>query len=432
MNRFTYGFGLRIDQTHFSVLVFVFLVVTILGCGQGGISVAPLDVQFQNADSVFDEAETTEVRDADPEKMEKNRQKQQGLYDKAIGLYTEVIERDTEGKYVQRAHYQIAKIYKRRYDWDKVTEHYQAIIALDPTGYYANEAKNGTANIRKQREVIKAKRAEYQNYKAIYDSEPTDEIFNIAAAALYEVARSYESLGNYTEAIRNYERLVEEFPEHPKAPQAQFQVGNVYFYTLYDYLGGCSAYRAVSEKFPDSYEAEHAETLLRQTNEILTEIKLLTDEIDKFRSEKAIKYQKMGRKIAPADMWVVGYSDQVVQNFQHIAGNWEKLRHLRRAINAYKTLAKDLSHKRFAAADARYRVGTLYQQNGEYERAIEAYDTLFENDPASIWRNEAVYQQAVCYRAIGEFETAAEGFKRYRNIIKDRSIIKEIPPGLEN
>ncbi len=432
MNRFTYSFGLRIGQTHFLVLVFVLLVVTILGCGQGGISVAPLDVQFQNADRVLDAAETMEVRDEDPEKMETNRQKQQELYDKAMQLYSEVIERDTEGKYAQRAHYQIAKIYKRRYDWDKATTHYQAIIALDPTGYYAREARSDTANIRKNREVIKAKRAEYQNYKAIYDSAPTDETFNMAAEALYEVARAYESLENYTEAIRHYERLVEEFPEHAKAPQAQSQVGNIYFYTLYDYLGGWSAYRAVFEKFPDTYEAQQAETLLKQANQILTEIKFLMDEIDKYRSEKAIKYQKIGRKINPADMWVVGYSDQVVQNLQHIAGHWEKLRNLRRAINAYKTLARDLSHKRFAAADARYRIGTLYQQNGEYERAIEAYDTLFKNDPNSIWQNDAIYQQAVCYRAIGEFEAASEGFERYRSIIKDKSIIRVIPPAPEN
>ena len=431
MNRFTLGFGLRIDRTHFLVLTLAFLAATLLGCTTGGISIVPLGAKLQNADNAFDEAETTEVRDDDPEKMEKNRQKQQELYDKAMQLYSDVIERDTKGKYAQRAHYQIARIYKRRYDWDKATEHYQAIVALDPTGYYANEAKGGTANIRKNREIIKTKRAEYQNYKAIYDNEPTDETFNIAAEALYEVARAYESLENYTEAIRHYERLVEEFPEHAKAPQAQFQVGNLYFYTLYDYQGGRLAFIGVTEKFPDSYEASQVEALLKQNAEFLTEINFLEDEIDKYRSKKAIESRKTGRKINPTDMWMVGYSDQVVQNFQQIAGNWEKLRNFRRAINAYQRLARDLSHKRFAATDALYRIGTLYQENGEYERAIEAYDDLLQNAPESVWENEVVYQQAVCYRAIGEFEAASEGFKRYRNIIGGdipSEYHKEIPP----
>ena len=417
MNRFTYGSDLGIGRACLLILAFAFLSVTILGCG-GGISIVPLGAKLQNADSAFDEAERMEVSGDDSEKMEKNRARQRELYDRSMSLYLEVIERDTKGKWAQRAHYQIARIYKRRYDWDKAVEHYQAIIALDPTGYYANEAKSGTANIRKNREIIKAKRAEYQNYKAIYDSEPTDETFNIAAEALYEVSRAYESLENYTESIRNYERMVEEFPEHPKAPQAQFQIGNVYFYTLYDYRGGWPAFVAVAEKFPDSYEASQAGTLLKQTSEILTEISFLKDEIDKFRNKKAVEYQKTGRKITPADMWVMGYSDQVVQNFQQIAGNWEKLRNFPRAINAYKTLARDLSHKKFAAADALYRTGTLYQQNAEYERAIEAYENLFDNAPESVWRNEAVYQQAVCYRSIREFGAAYEGFKAYMSITK--------------
>ena len=418
MNRFTQGLDLRIGRTFLLTLIFAFLSVMILGCTPGGINIIPLGAKLQNADTAFDKAETTEVHDDDPDKMEKNRAKQRELYDKAMSLYLEVIQRDTKGKYAQRAHYQIARIYKRRYDWDKAVEHYQAIVALDPTGYYANEAKSGTANIRKNREVIKAKRAEYQNYKAIYDSSPTDETFNIAAEALYEVARAYESLENHAEAIRNYERMVEEFPKHSKAAQAQFQIGNVYFYTLFDYKGGWPAFVAVDEKFPDSFEASQAGTLLKQTSEILTEISFLKDEIDKFRNKKAVEYQKTGRKITPADMWVMGYSDQVVQNFQQIAGNWEKLRNFPRAINAYKTLARDLSHKKFAAADALYRTGTLYQQNAEYERAIEAYNNLFENAPESVWRNEAVYQQAVCYRAIREFGAAYDGFKAYMSITK--------------
>jgi tetratricopeptide (TPR) repeat protein len=212
--------------------------------------------------------------------------------------------------------------------------------------------------------------------------------------------------------------MVEEFPEHPKASQAQFQIGSVYFYTLFDYRGGWPAFVGVTEKFPDSYEASQAGTLLKQTNEILVEISFLIDEIDKFRNKKAVEYRKTGRKITPADMWVMGYSDQVVQNFQQIAGNWEKLRNFPRAINAYMTLARDLSHKKFATADALYRTGTLHQQNGEYERAIEAYNNLFTNAPESVWRNEAVYQQAVCYRSIREFGDAYEGFKAYMSITK--------------
>ncbi len=400
-------------------LVFALLAATILvGCGPGGVSIIPLGAKLQNADNAFNEAELMTVSDEDPEKMQKNRAEQQKRYERAMALYLEVIERDAKGKYAQRAHYQIAEIYKRKYEWDKATEHYQAIVALAPTGYYANEAKSGTANIRKNRQIIKDKRAEYQNYKALYDADPKDETFNIAAEALYEVARAYEGLENYPEAVRNYERMVEEFTKHGKAAQAQFQIGNIYFYELYDYTGGWPAFVAVTEKFPESYEASQASTLLKKTADILTDIKQLMDEIEQNRSKKAVEYEKSGRKITPADRWRMGMADLVVQSFQQVASNWEKLRNYPMAIQAYEKLAADVSHKKFAAADALYRAGTLYQQNGEYERAIRAYDSLFESAPESTWRNEAVYQQSVCYRAIREFGSAYEGFKAYMSITK--------------
>ena len=98
MNRFTYAFGLRIDRAHLLVLAFACLAVTIIGC-VGGVSIIPLGAKLQNADTAFDKAEATEVRDEDSEKMEKNRKKQQEHYDKAMALYLEVIERDTKEKY---------------------------------------------------------------------------------------------------------------------------------------------------------------------------------------------------------------------------------------------------------------------------------------------------------------------------------------------
>ena len=74
MNRFTYGFDLRIDRAHLLILAFAFLVVTILGCG-GGFNIIPLGAKLQNADTAFNGAETTEVSDDDPEKNGKESRK---------------------------------------------------------------------------------------------------------------------------------------------------------------------------------------------------------------------------------------------------------------------------------------------------------------------------------------------------------------------
>ena len=392
-------------------LVCALLTAMLLGCMKVGISITPLGSQLQNAENVFDEAEAAAVYPDDDEK--------QKHYDKALALCLEVIERDAKGKYAQRAHYQLAEIYKRQHNWDKVTQHYQAIVDIATTGYYANEAKNAIAHIHKNREVIRLKNAEYHKYNARYEQNATEENFNGAVDALYEVARAHEKIGDNPEAIRNYERIVNEFSEHPKAPQAQFQIGNIYFYALYDYSSGWTAFVKVADKFPNTNEARESKRLLNYTREILRELKDLTDEIARHQNEVTI-YERPRFKldIDPADL--------IVQHYQQVASNWEKLRNYPRAIQAYKKLATEMPSKKFAAAEAFYRAGTLYQQNGRYESAIDAYNSLF-TEPESSWHYEAVYQQAICYRAIGEFGSAYEMFSAYMNLTKgDTPYLREV------
>ena len=402
-----------------TLLIFSIFVMTYTGC-IGGVNLVPLSAKIQNADNAFDEAEAVTTRTEDPDERQKALAKKQKLYEDAMSLYLEIIERDSKGKYAQRAHFQIGEIYKRSYEWDKANEHYQAIVELDPTGYYASEAKASIAGILKNRQLITQELANYQNYKALYDTEGTDESYDIAAQSLYKVAQSYEALENYPEAIATYERMVEEFPKHDKSVQAQNQVGNIYFYKLYDYTnsGGWGAFVAVVQKFPDTYEAEQVTTMLKKTDTLLTEIKQLQDEIQRNKSKKAQLYEEMGRYVLPSEKWIQGKTDLIVQNFQQIAKNWEDIRNYPNAVDTYKVIIKDLSHKKFAVAHALFRAAYLYQQNGQYERAIGAYENLFDNAAESTWRNEAVYQQAVCYRAIREFSNAYEGFKTYMSLTK--------------
>ena len=419
MTRFFLGFAQKIDRNHVIILLVSILLIPNIGC-IGGVSLVPLSAKIQNADNTFDQAEAVSTRSDDADERQKAEAKQKKLYDTALSLYLEIIANDAKGKYAQRSHYQIAKIYKKYYEWDKANEHFQAIIELAPTGYYASEAKSGIANIRKNRALIQQELANYQNYKALYDTEPSEESYDIAAESLYKVGQSYEALENYDEAIDTYERLVSEFPEHDKAVQAQLRVGNIYFYDLYDYTnsGGWGAFVAVAQKFPDTFEALQVTKDLNKTEALLKEIKNLQDEIHRNKSKKAQQFEELGRYVLPSEKYIQGKADLIVQNYQQIARNWEKLKNYPNAIETNKVLIADLSHKKFAVADALFKVGSLYQQSGEYERAIIAYEDLLQNSPESIWRNEAVYQQAICYRAIREFRSAYEGFKTYISLTK--------------
>ena len=420
-------------------IALVIVAAVVAGCA----NVMPLSIKVQNADRKFEEAQGMNIRADTPENKKADLAKRKGLYDTALEGYLEIIAADPAGKYATYAHFQAAAIYKKRFEWDKSTEHYQAIVDMSPAGYLGGRAKSGIADIRKNREVIRENRRTYQNHaplskdlamRAKEATVPEDiELYtqqakdsnDKAVRALYDEARAYQTLGNSEEAIKQFERVVVEFPEHRLAPQAQFQVGNIYFYELYDYIGGWPAYIEVIEKFPDSYEASDAETLLKESETTLTEIAQDQADIKKYTNQKALAYLKAGRKVLPSDLYVAGYADRIAQNFQNIGSGWVKLRNYPAAIVAYRTLAENLSYKKFHAADALFRIGDLYQKDGQYQRAIAAFQDMLDKAPESTWRDEAVYQQAVCFRAVREFEEAYRGFKAYMSLDKEGKYYRE-------
>ena len=342
------------------------------------------------------------------------------LYKDVLKAYRAIIETAPTGKYAQRSLWQISEIYRRRYEWDEVIENYNAIIAVAPSGYYAERAKSGIADMRKYRGLIDEEQRKYENHSALYAQDNVRENYDISAQALYDVAESYEKLDNYPEAIAHFQRMVDEFSEHEKAPVALTKIGDIHFYKLYDYVGGWPAYRKVIEMYPDSYDATQAVRLLKETHRTLTEIAQYQAEIKRYRSKKAMEYEASDRKILSNERYSPGhYVDTVVQDYQFIARHWEDLRNHPSAIVAYRTLVDELSYKKFAAADARYHIGRLYQLNRQLDQAIEAYQNLFDNNLESIWRAEGIYQQAVFYRGIREFTKAYEGFKTYMNLGHD-------------
>ena len=421
-------------------IALVIIAAVITGCTG---RLMPSSIKVQNADRKFEQAQSMNIRADTPENRKADLAKRKELYDAALAGYLEIIAEDPNGKYATYSHFQTAAIYKKRFEWDKATDHYQAIVDIAPTGFLGGRAKSGIADIRKNREVIRENRRTYQNHaplskdlamRAKEATTPEDiELYNQqaqdskdkAVRALYDEARAYQTLGNSEEAIKQFERVVTEFPEHRLAPQAQFQVGNIYFYELYDYIGGWPAYIKVIEKFPDSYEASDAETLLKNAETTLTEIAQDQADIKKYTNQKALDYINAGRDVLPSDLYVAGYAERIAQNFQNIGSGWVKMRNYPAAIAAYRKLSENLSYKKFHAADALFRIGDLYQKDGQYQRAIASFQDMLDKAPESTWRDEAVYQQAVCFRAIREFKEAYRGFKAYMSLDKEGKYYRE-------
>jgi tetratricopeptide (TPR) repeat protein len=238
------------------------------------------------------------------------------------------------------------------------------------------------------------------------------------------MADAYENLGSHGEAIKNYTELVDNFPEYTLASQAQFTIGNIYFYKLFDYGAGWKAFLKVIEKFPDKFEAKEAATLLKETDQTLKEIRQEKDYILKYRRKKAVAYKKAGRHVDQSEVYGV-FGEQVSQAYLNIATGWLSLKNYPYAIKAHKERVAELPLRKFDAAESLFQIGLLYQDSGDYERAIEAYDNLFKKAPESGRRDEGIFRQAVCYEAIREFTGAYEGYKTYMSLGSDKDYYRQ-------
>ena len=407
-------------------LALVVLFLTLAGCG--GVRLNSPGVRIRDADRKFDTAEAFRIqadKDTQQDKRREQVQQKKTLYDEALNAYRLIVKTEPTGKLAQRSLWQIAEIYKRRYEWDTVVENFNAIIAIESSSYYADRAKSTIADTRKYRGLIEESQRKYQEHSTLYARDNARENYDVAQA-LYNVAESYEKLGDYPEAIANYQRVVDDFPDYEKAPAALTKIGEIHFYNLYDYMSGWPAYNRVIEMYPDSYDATKAIRLLKETDRTLTEIAQNQAEIKRYRSKRTIEYEVTGRKILHNERYSPRrYVGIVVLCYQLIGRRWEDLRNYPSAIVAYRTLSDELSYKKFAAADARYQIGRLYQLNGQLDQAIDAYQDLFDNNPKSMWCAEAIYQQAVCYRDIRESTKAYLGFRAYMHLGRDAEYYQE-------
>jgi tol-pal system protein YbgF len=85
---------------------------------------------------------------------------------------------------------------------------------------------------------------------------------DVADTAQYYLGESLYSAKDFRNAIAEFERLVQDFPQSPQVPSALLKTGYAY-YEVKDGVQGRRALRTLVEKYPTSKEAKLAEERLR-------------------------------------------------------------------------------------------------------------------------------------------------------------------------
>ena len=332
-------------------------------------------------------------------------------YDEALAIFQEIA--DSGGSYANRARYYMGECYKLKFDWEKATNQFQMVIdAEPPTSYLAAKARSRIAQIREGRKDI-------ERLTILRDNNPNT---SIAADAMLELGSVYENkLNDYDNAIKAYRQVVEAFPGSAKAAQAQVNIGNIYFYRLYDYVGGWPEFLKVNEEtYPDlKYRVSEIKSMLRNVNKIRQEIVEHQQFIKKSQKTKILE----GYKIPGYDLYGAR-DDQVAQEFVAVAKKWTMLKNYPKALEAYRMCIDRLPMKLQQAAESRYGIANIYQQEGSYLEAIDAYKEYIKFHPTDLRRESAIYNMAICYEGLRDYEEAYKSYKTYRDTYPDGKFYK--------
>lgn len=334
-------------------------------------------------------------------------------YDEALLVFQEIA--DSGGSYTNRARFYMGECYKLKFDWEEATKQFQMVIdAEPPTSYLASESRNRIQQIREGRGDIERIEILRDNFM---ESDPKR-----AVEAMLELGSVYENkLDDYDNAIKAYRDVIDKFPGSEKAAQAQINIGNIYFYKLYDYVGGWPEFLKVNaENYPElRYRVSETESMLREVNKTRQEIVEHQQFIKKSQKTKLIE----GRKITGYDIYGAR-DDQVAQEFVAVGKKWTMLKNYPKALEAYRMTIDRLPMKLQQAADSRYAIGEIYQTLGRYYEAIDGYEEYIKYHPTDFKRATAIYNMAIGYEALRDYEEAYEQYRTYRDTYPDGKFYK--------
>ena len=165
---------------------------------------------------------------------------------------------------------------------------------------------------------------------------------------------------DYLGAVRDYEKVVEEYPRSRWAPEAYFWSGVIYFLYLDD-------------------------------------------------PPKAIR--SLQKSIQMTDP----HQEQLVTARQYLAEiYWKKLNQPKEAIAQHEKIMQE-SLDAEQVLESRYKVGELYFDLGDFEQARTEWDLLLKKNPKSRWAPAALYRQGSTYFIKGKCKEAMAVYERLFN-----------------
>lgn len=221
------------------------------------------------------------------------------------------------------------------------------------------------------------------------------------------LARAVEAWdsGDYNLATEEYERYLSQRPNSEKAPEARFQLANIYYFKLRRYDQARDHYNAFLEQNPTHSNAQLARERLA---EVLGEMG---------RSYEAIaEYENL----SPRD------SGERRRIRLRIADLYFSQRNYSQALTEYEKVIEQVPYDELTE-QAYLREASIYHlERGQYQQALPVYQKLasMSNEPKV--RTRAMYGLAECHAGLYQFDEAIKTLRTIRDEAEQPGVARRV------
>jgi len=211
--------------------------------------------------------------------------------------------------------------------------------------------------------------------------------------------------GDYKIAAEEYERYLAEFPAGDKAPDAHFQLANIYYFKLQRYDQARSHYNYVVERSPGY---ENAQLARERLAEVLGEMG---------RSYEAIaEYENLNPQS----------SDERRRIRLRIADLYFAQRNYSQALTEYEKVIEKVAYDGLSE-QAYLREASIYHiERGQYAQALPVYHQLASGTADAKVRVRAAYGLADCYAGLLQFEEAIKALREIKEESEQADINRRV------
>lgn len=213
--------------------------------------------------------------------------------------------------------------------------------------------------------------------------------------ALWEAER-------YSEAVAQYEKVVQDYQGGHIATDALYQIGNINYLNLRDYWKAIEAYRRLVETSPGSPFSPDAQ---RKIADIYK---------DKFGDLKGA--------IAEYQRFIKIFPKEADKAMYEMAQCYVRLKEFSKAREQYEGILKDYSYIDYLD-DVHYKMANSYYLEGKTSEAKKWYEELLKKYPESRFAADARFEIALATEEDGDLQEAMSMLELLRGTYHDERVL---------